>query len=377
MPFKSRKARLELTSEARERLGRLANSRTEKHARVMRARMLLAFAEGKNISAIARELKESRDKVDRCIRKALSQGWESALQDLPRRGRPRTISDEAVAWVVELACRKPTELGYASELWTYRELAKHVRRHAAEAGFPELQRAGTGLVHQLLHRSGVRPHKVRYYLEQRDPDFAAKKARILVVYKEVALLNESKDPTSRRITTVCIDEKPNLQALGTTRPDRPPEPGKQRHWGRNMEYVRLGTVSLLGGIDLHTGQVLGIVRERHRSREFIELLQLLDSSYPEDWRIRLILDNHSSHTSKETQQYLETRPNRFELVFTPTHASWLNLVEALFSKMTRSFLRGIRVSSKEELGARILRYFDEINADPVVFRWKYQLEEPV
>ena len=101
----------------------------------------------------------------------------------------------------------------------------------------------------------------------------------------------------------------------------------------------------------------------------------MDLNYPEEWKIRLIMDNHSSHKSKETQEYLQTRPNRFELVFTPTHGSWLNLVECFFSKMTRSFLRGLRVKTREELRQRLEKYFDELNSDPVVFRWKYQLDD--
>ena len=143
--------------------------------------------------------------------------------------------------------------------------------------------------------------------------------------------------------------------------------------GLSVGFAKLHRIAMVG-IDLHTGQVIGIVRRRHRSREFIELLQRLDTTYAADWKIRLVVDNHSSHTSKETQSYLATRPNRFEFVFTPTHGSWLNLVEIFFSKMTRSFLRGIRVHSLAELQARIEQYLEEVNAEPVVFRWKYQIQ---
>ena len=118
-----------------------------------------------------------------------------------------------------------------------------------------------------------------------------------------------------------------------------------------------------------------MVCERHQSRDFIAFLQKLDATYPAGIPIRLLLDNHSAHISRETQSYLATRPRRFVFVFTPKHGSWLNLAENLFSKMTRSMLRGIRVASKQELIERIHLYFEEVNADPVVFRWKYKMDE--
>ena len=140
--------------------------------------------------------------------------------------------------------------------------------------------------------------------------------------------------------------------------------------GRDHEYKRLGTWSILAALDLHSGHVTGRVERRHRSREFIALLKDLDAYYPVACTIRLILDNHSAHISKETQAYLATRPNRFKYVLTPKHGSWLNIVETLFGKMTRTFPRNIRVQSWEELRDRILQGIAEINADPVVHRWK-------
>jgi transposase len=144
---------------------------------------------------------------------------------------------------------------------------------------------------------------------------------------------------------------------------------------RDYEYKRLGTLSLLAGIDLSTGEAIPLVSETHKSKDFIEFLKILDSKYPKGEKIRLILDNHSSHISKETQKFLKTMPNRFIFVFTPKHASWLNMIESFFSKMTSQMLTGIRVSSKDELAKRIYKYFDEINEVPVVFRWKYKMKE--
>jgi len=377
MPFISKKARLSLSEDDIKRLSKLAKSRSEKHAAVIRAKLLLAYYDGETVSAIARKLALTRARVDRCINKALSLGIDAALDDLPRPGRPREVSDEAIAWVVDLACSKPTEHGYASELWTYSALSKQVRSNAQKVGYPELQRASKSLVHGILSRHKLRPHRIRYYLEKRDPDFEEKKAQILVVYKQVQQINETAEesPETKKMTTVSLDEKPGIQALETVRPDCPPRADRQSSWGRDTEYVRHGTLSLLSGIDLHTGKVYGIVRERHRSQEFIELLELLHSSYPTDWKLRLVLDNHSVHISKQTRAYLATRPNRFDFVFTPKHGSWLNLIEIFFSKMARSFLRGVRVSSREELRTRIEQYLEEVNQDPVVFRWNYKMED--
>ncbi len=145
---------------------------------------------------------------------------------------------------------------------------------------------------------------------------------------------------------------------------------------RDYEYKRLGTVSLLAGIDLLTGEAIPLVSDTHKSSDFVRFLKILDLKYPEQDTIRIILDNHSAHTSKETKAFLATMPEwRFEFVFTPKHGSWLNMIESFFSKMTKQMLKGIRVKSKQELVDRIYKYFKEINADPVVFHWKYKMNE--
>lgn len=131
----------------------------------------------------------------------------------------------------------------------------------------------------------------------------------------------------------------------------------------------------MASIDLITGKIYARVEDRHRSREFVEYLKGLDELYPVSFKIKIILDNHSAHISKETKAFLKTVPNRFEFVFTPVHASWLNLIEVFFSKMTRSFLRGIRVKSKKELKDRILKYINEINEMPTIFKWKWKMED--
>ena len=147
-------------------------------------------------------------------------------------------------------------------------------------------------------------------------------------------------------------------------------------FAREHEYKRHGTVSLLAGIDLVTGKVHALVKDRHRSREFIEFLKLLDAAYPARTAIKLILDNHSAHISRETKAWLADQPvHRFEFPFTPKHGSWLNLVEGFFSKLARSVLRHIRVTSKHELKQRIMAGIDDVNRHPVIHTWSYKLAE--
>ena len=190
-----------------------------------------------------------------------------------------------------------------------------------------------------------------------------------MVYQEVTL-GEQKTSDGRPIITVSVDEKPGVQALATVAPDLPPIPGKHAAVSRDYEYKRLGTASILAALDLQDGHVIAQVHQRHRSRKFIGLLKELDAHYPPEATIRVVLDNHSAHISQETRSYLATRPNRFVYVHTPKHGSGRNLGETLFSKICRSFLRHIRVASWEELKERILKGVEEINADPVVHRWR-------
>lgn len=199
-------------------------------------------------------------------------------------------------------------------------------------------------------------------------------AQVLYVYREVQILREAGKETSSWLAVLSYDEKPGIQVLENTTPDRLPVPGLYPTLARDHEYIRHGTLSLLAGIDLLSGHVHGLVADRHRSREFVEFLKRLDASYPPTAAIRLILDNHCAHISKETRAYLATVPNRFDFIFTPKHGSWLNLVESFFAKLAKTLLRGIRASSKTELKQRIERHLLEINDDPVVFKWKYGLD---
>src|SRR6266576_590567 len=323
---------LAICEEVAALLSSIARSRTEPASRVQRARMLLAYREDASFFGVGQTMGVHHQTVQRCVERALAYGPLTALDDRPRPGKEPTITAEAKTWVVDLACRKAKELGYPHELWTTRLLACHVREHGPATGHACLADLAQGTLCGILNDREIKPHKMRYYLERRDPLFKQKMAEVLSVYREVKVIKEAaaaaKQAPSDAVAIISYDEKPGIQAIAATAPDLPPKPGKHSTFARDYEYKRQGTVSLLAGIDLLTGQVHALVKDRHRSREFIELLKLLDASYPTHTAIKLILDNHSAHTSKETKAWLAEQPvGRVTFTFTPTHGSWLNLVE--------------------------------------------------
>jgi len=360
----------------------ISRSRTEPASRVERAQMLLAYRENPSFFAVGQRLGVHHQTVQRCVERALAYGPLMALDDRPRPGKEPTITPEAKAWLVSLACDKAKEHGYPHELWTTRLLARHAREHGSAAGHECLANLVQGTVCKILGQQEVKPHKVRYYLERRDAEFEQKMAEVLCVYREVQVLKKqilkkaaakAKKP-GKPVAIVSYDEKPGIQAIATTAPDLPPVPGTYATFARDYEYRRHGTLSLLAGIDLLTGKVHALVKERHRSREFIEFLKLLDAAYPARTAIKLILDNHSAHISRETQAWIAAQPaGRFEFTFTPKHGSWLNLIEGFFSKFARSVLRHIRVASKQELKERIMAGIEDVNRYPVIHTWSYKL----
>ena len=363
---KTKRAVLVLTDEQRAMLTERARSRTAPIREVERAKVLLGFADGASITDLMRRVGVGRPMIDKCVDKALAAGVGAGLKDTYHRPHEPEITGEAKAWVVSLACTQPKDHGLAAELWSISALARFVCKRAKAAGH-----AGKSTIWRILNEHDIKPHKIRYYLERRDPEFDRKMQDVLLVYRDVSIYTEGAvhDGRPNPIYTVSVDEKPGVQALGLTAPDLPPVPGKAVSVGRDYEYVRHGTVSILAGIDLHSGHIFAHTKDRHRSVEFIALLKEMDDYYPPQAIIRVILDNHSSHLSKETMAFLATRPGRFEYVHTPKHGSWLNLIECAFSKMARTFLRHIRLASLDELKTRILTGIDEMNQLPVVFRW--------
>lgn len=379
MARQSKLPSIQLSDDQKNDLEKIARSRVNPASEVERANIILLYAAGKNITSIKKTLGMSRPTIYKCIEKTIAAGPESGLKDLAHSPKKPEITEQAKAWVINLACTKPKDHGYAAEVWSQSKLAAHTRTFAPSAGHTCLKQASKATIHRILKAQPLHPHKIKYYLEKRDPDFERKMQEILLVYQDVNFQNDEDSPESGvpEMVTVSVDEKPGVQAIQNIAADLPPVAGKYPEIGRDYEYKRLGTVSFLAALDLHTGHVTAQVHDRHRSREFILLLNELDEYYPPECIIRVILDNHSSHISKETMTFLTTKPNRFVYVHTPKHGSWLNLVETLFGKMARTFLRHIRVGSKEEIKERIMKGVAEINSNPVVHRWNKFSETPV
>ena len=369
---------LKLSENDRSYLESVTRTRTMQAQTVSRAKILLLKADGESVDAIADKLDLNRNSVLLCLRKHKEGGVENALTDAPGRGRNSEISDDEKAWVIDIACRKPTEFGYAAETWTHAKLMKHVQETAECAGYTRLSTISKASIQRILEEADIKPFKIRYYCEKRDPNFERKMHDVLVVYKQVELQFDEDGNlipfSAQPLHTISYDEKPGIQVLSTTSEDRRPVKGNGIVQ-RDYEYVRKGTISLLAGIDLLTGEAIPYISDTHKSSDFIVFLKKLDEKYPKGDKIRLILDNHSAHTSKETREYLTTMAGRFEFVFTPKHGSWLNLVEGFFSKLTRQMLREIRVADREELIERIYKYFEEINDTPIVYHWKYHMNE--
>lgn len=373
---------LQLTPEQTKKLEMIVASRSEEQRRVQRAKIFLAAARGDTQAAIAKSVGLSLSAVARTLRKALQIGPIEALDDLQRSGRPVTISDDARVWIKELACTPPKDLsdGPTQALWTIDTLAAYVRAHASEKHFgTEIAQISKSTVWTILDEDALKPHRIRYYLEKKDPEFEEKSKEVLLLYKRVEMqirFQETLETSSQPHGMVFIsyDEKPGIQAIGNIHPDRSPTKGNGCT-RRDYEYKRHGTLSLLAGMDLITGNIRHLIRERHKSSDFIDFLKMIDEAYHKECTIFLVLDNHTIHTSRETRAYLDSRKGRFQFIFTPKHGSWLNLIEAFFSKMARVSLRGLRVDSKEQLREHIDQWIAECNETPIPFRWRWKMDE--
>jgi len=217
MARKTRK-QLHLSNADITKLERYSVSRTEPSSKVLRSRIIIDYSAGMTIAKIARKYNTNRPLVERTVDKAIGLGPITALDDLPRSGRPPEITDDARAWVVSIACEPPTKFGFAAETWTYSALAKYIRGNCTSAGYPSLIKTGKSFLNNVLSKSNIKPHKISYYLEKKDPEFDVKMASVLHVYKEVALINDD-NICANKHTTVSYDEKPGIQAIKNIAPN--------------------------------------------------------------------------------------------------------------------------------------------------------------
>ena len=355
-----------------EYLRSLIKQRTIQAQVVIRAHILLDKANGITVRDIARIYDLSTNTVRLCIDKYKEGGTDRALFDDQRKDRPVEITDDAIAWMIDTACQRPVALGYSQKLWTLKNLRRHIRNNAEAACYPRL-------------KTMTRPC---YRRTLKDPKSSPSRSSIIVRNATLILRIEcmrswwftNRFPCSLMKKVILLFRMISpwfiqFHSLAATSDDPRPEHGSGCVY-RDYEYKRLGTLLLIAGIDFLTGEAIPVVSESHKSSDFICLLKKLDVRYPEGDVIRIICDNHSAHKSKEVRNYFATRlEERFVFVFTPTHGSWLNLIEGFFSKMTKQMLKGIRVNSKEELANRKYLYFNQVNRELVVYYWTYKMDE--
>jgi transposase len=336
---------LQLNREERQTLERWVRRRTSAQALSLRARIVLACAEGKSNTVVAREMRVSKPTVGKWRSRFHSCRLDGLL-DEPRPGAPRRIGDEAVERVVALTLESaPRDATH----WSTRAMAR--RCGLSQSAVSRIWRA-----------FALQPHRAETFQLSRDPLFIEKVRDIVGLY-----LN----PPEKALV-LCVDEKTQIQALDRSQPLLPMRPGQAER--RSHDYVRHGTTSLFAALDVKSGRVLGDMHARHRSIEFRKFLDRIDANVPAGLDLHLILDNYGTHKTPLIQRWLLRHP-RFHLHFTPTAASWLNLVERWFATLTeKQIRRGIHRSTRE-LEETIRRYIQATNHSAKPFVWTKTADE--
>jgi transposase len=340
MPRGPRAVVLQLTEAERAALENLVRRRTVGQALAQRARVVLACAEpGATNLGVAKALGVSRPTVATWRRRFAAHRLEGLL-DAPRPGAPRQIGDAAVERLVALTLEEtPPDATH----WSTRSMAKR-------AGMSQTA------VSRIWRAFGLRPHRVETFKLSSDPAFVEKVRDIVGLYLA---------PPDRALV-LCVDEKPQIQAAQGTAPALPLRPGQAER--RTHDYRRHGTLDLFAALDVRAGTVVGACERRHRSVEFRAFLDRVESSVPPGLEVHLVLDNLKTHKTRLIHDWLVKRP-RFHLHFTPTSASWLNLVECWFAVLSRRRLvRGV-FTSTQDLEEAIRAYIAEANAHPRPFVW--------
>jgi transposase len=332
-------AQLELIDEERTTLSRWTQRPKTAQALALRARIVLRSAEGLSNQVVAAQLGVNHETVGKWRARFVSKRL-AGLLDEPRPGTPRTIADEAVEKVITLTLEsKPTNATH----WSTRSMA-------AASGLSQ------SAVSRIWRAFALQPHRVETFKLSTDPQFVEKVRDIVGLY-----LN----PPDRALV-LCTDEKSQIQALDRTQPIFPLAPGQAER--RSHDYVRHGTTSLFAALDVATGKVIGEMHRRHRSVEFRSFLETIDREVPQELEIHLILDNYGTHKTPLIHRWLARHP-RFHLHFTPTGASWINLVERWFATLTERWIRRGTHRSTRQLEEAIKLYLRTYNEEPRPFKW--------
>lgn len=337
---------LTLSDEERARLEAIVRRRSAGQALAQRARIVLACAEpGSTNSGVARALGVSRPSVT-TWRARFTAYRLDGLVDAPRSGAPRKIGDERIERLIALTLETQPE---NATHWSTRSMAKR-------AGMSQT------MVSRVWRAFGLQPHRHETFKLSRDPAFVDKVRDVVGLYM---------NPPDRALV-LCVDEKPQIQAVEGTTPVLPMRPGQVER--RSHDYVRHGTIDLFAALDVKTGTVIGACKGRHRALEFRAFLDQVEAAVPQGLDVHLVLDNAATHKTRLVHDWLVKRP-RWHLHFTPTSASWLNLVESWFAILTRRCLQRGSFSSMDGLEAAIHAYIQQTNAAPKPFVWTKTADE--
>ncbi len=329
-----------ISAADRERLERLVRDRNTAQKVVWRARIVLLASDGLTAEGIAAAVDKSLLTVRRWRRRFVAKGMDGLLKDATRPSRVKPLAPEKIKQVVDMTLHaKPPNATH----WSLRSMAA-----AAGLSYSSVQR--------IWRAHGLKPHLVKTFKVSRDKNFAAKVEDVVGLYL---------DPPDRALV-FCVDEKSQIQALDRTQPGLPMKKG--RAGTMTHDYKRNGTTTLFAALNMLDGKVIGTCMPRHRHREFLRFLRLIDQQTSAGLDLHLIVDNYATHKTPAVMRWLKAHP-RFHLHFTPTSASWLNMVERFFAEITRKRIRRGAFKSVAELKSAIMEYLEKHNADPKPFIW--------
>lgn len=330
---------LVVTDDQRSELQRLVRAHSTPQALAKRATMILYLDQGMNQRQTAEHIGCARSLVSHWRKRFIELGMYG-LQDAPRSGRPRTISDERVAQVVEQTLETTPE-GHTH--WSQRLMAQHA-----------------GVSHDTVGRIwrafGLKPHLKQSFRLSNDPEFIEKLHDVVGLYLS---------PPENALV-LCVDEKPQIQAKQREVPIIPMQPCCAE--SHSSQYKRHGTTVLFAALEAASGKVMATCKRKRRSSEFVEFLEQVNQEAPADKELHLILDNLNTHKSPPVKRWLLEHP-RVHLHFVPTYSSWLNLVESFFSQVQRRVLERGSFRSVAEVEQALMEYVEVTNQDPTPFKW--------